>query len=207
MDQRQRSAGSRRRRRSDPGYARAARRPPRLRRQAQPRQQRPAPANVWLPCSLDYVARARGGGITPMTVAADTTAPVTQLVASFACDHDLRQAPALVFKRATRAMLDTIGVTIAGRLEPSFTILARTIGHGSCTGDATVLATRTRTQPAQAAFLNGTAGHALDFDDVADEIKGHPSVVLVPALLAIAEANGNSGRELLEAYTVGFEVG
>jgi len=142
-----------------------------------------------------------------MTVMAHTAAPVTQLVARFACDHDLSQAPTLVFERAIRAVLDTIGVAIAARLELSFTILARTIGHGSCTGDATVLATRTRTQPAQAAFLNGTAGHALDFDDVADEIKGHPSVVLVPALLAVAEANGSSGRELLEAYVVGFEVG
>src|ERR671938_575886 len=67
-------------------------------------------------------------------------------------------------------------------------------------------ATRAGTAAAQAALLNGTAGHALDFDDVADEIKGHPSVVLVPALLAVAEANANSGRELLEAYIVGFEV-
>ncbi|HTD78350.1 MAG TPA: MmgE/PrpD family protein [Chloroflexota bacterium] len=141
-----------------------------------------------------------------MAVVAQTATPVTQLIASFACDHDLSEAPTAVFERARRAVLDTLGVAIAARLEPSFTILARTIGHGTCTGDATVLATRIRTQPAQAAFLNGTAGHALDFDDVADEIKGHPSVVLVPALLALAEVNGNSGRELLEAYVVGFEV-
>ena len=141
-----------------------------------------------------------------MAVIAQIATPVTQLIARFACDHDLSEAPTPVFERATRAVLDTVGVAIAARLEPSFTILARTIGHGTCTGDASVLATRIRTQPAQAAFLNGTAGHALDFDDVADEIKGHPSVVLVPTLLGIAEANGNSGRELLEAYVLGFEV-
>jgi 2-methylcitrate dehydratase PrpD len=141
-----------------------------------------------------------------MAVLAQIASPVTQLVARFACEHDLSDAPAQVFRHATRAVLDTVGVAIAARLEPSFRILARTVGQGTCTGDATVLATRTRTQPAQAAFLNGTAGHALDFDDVADEIKGHPSVVLVPALMAVAEANGNSGRELLEAYVVGFEA-
>jgi 2-methylcitrate dehydratase PrpD len=141
-----------------------------------------------------------------MAVVAQTQTPVTQLIASFACEYGLSEAPTVVFERATRAVLDTVGVAIAARLEPSFTILARTIGHGTCTGDATVLTTRIRTQPAQAAFLNGTAGHALDFDDVADEIKGHPSVVLVPTLLGIAEANGNSGRELLEAYVLGFEV-
>jgi 2-methylcitrate dehydratase PrpD len=142
-----------------------------------------------------------------MAVLAQTTTPVTELIARFACEHDLSDAPALVFERATRAVLDTVGVAIAARLEPSFTILARTVGQGTCAGGSTVLATRTRTAAAQAAFLNGTAGHALDFDDVADEIKGHPSVVLVPALLAVAETNGNSGRELLEAYIVGFEVG
>jgi 2-methylcitrate dehydratase PrpD len=141
-----------------------------------------------------------------MAVLAQIAAPVTQLVARFACDYDLSDPPAQVFEHATRAVLDTVGVTIAARLEPSFTILARTFSQGTCTGDATVLATRTRTQPAQAALLNGTAGHALDFDDVADEIKGHPSVVLVPALMAVAEANSNTGRELLEAYVVGFEV-
>jgi 2-methylcitrate dehydratase PrpD len=141
-----------------------------------------------------------------MAVFAQIASPVSQLVARFACDHDLSDAPAQVFQHATRAVLDTVGVAIAARLEPSFTILARTVGQGTCTGDATVLASRTRTQPAQAALLNGTAGHALDFDDVADEIKGHPSVVLVPALMAVAEANGNSGRDLLEAYVVGFEA-
>jgi 2-methylcitrate dehydratase PrpD len=142
-----------------------------------------------------------------MAATVQATRPITQMLARFACDHDLSQAPTVLFERATRALVDTVGVAIAARLEPSFTILARTIGHGTCTGDVTVLAARTRTAPAQAAFLNGTAGHALDFDDVADEIKGHPSVVLWPALLAVAEANGNSGRELLEAYVVGFEVG
>jgi 2-methylcitrate dehydratase PrpD len=142
-----------------------------------------------------------------MAVVVQATTPITDMLARFACDQDLSQAPTVLFERATRAVVDTIGVAIAARLEPSFTILARTIGQGTCTGDATLLAARTRTAPAQAAFLNGTAGHALDFDDVADEIKGHPSVVLLPALLAIAEANGNTGRELLEAYVVGFEVG
>jgi 2-methylcitrate dehydratase PrpD len=142
-----------------------------------------------------------------MAAVGQATRPITEMVARFACEHNLSQAPMVLFERATRAAVDTVGVAIAARMEPSFTILARTIGQGMCTGDATVLAARTRTAPPQAALLNGTAGHALDFDDVADEIKGHPSVVLLPALLAVAEANGNSGRELLEAYIVGFEVG
>jgi 2-methylcitrate dehydratase PrpD len=131
---------------------------------------------------------------------------VTQAVARFACEHDFNGAPDELFERAKRAVIDTVGVAIAGRNESCFTILAGTVGPGGTTGEATVLPTRTKASAAQAAFLNGTAGHALDFDDVADELKGHPSVVLVSALLAIAEARGATGREFLEAYSVGFEV-
>ena len=53
-----------------------------------------------------------------MAVVAQTATPVTQLIASFACDHDLSEAPTAVFERATRAVLDTLGVAIAARVEP-----------------------------------------------------------------------------------------
>jgi 2-methylcitrate dehydratase PrpD len=134
-----------------------------------------------------------------------TTVPVTEAIARFACGQDFSQAPDELFRRAKRAFIDTVAVAVAGGQEPCFTILAQTIGaNGS--GEASVLPTRGRAPAAQAAFLNGTAGHALDFDDVANDLKGHPSVVLVSALLALAEANDTSGRELLEAYAVGFEL-
>lgn len=131
--------------------------------------------------------------------------PVTQAVARYACGADLSSAPDVLFDRATRAFIDTIAVAIAGRNEPSFSLLAETIGTRP-DGVATVLPLRTLLSASEAALLNGTAGHALDYDDVADQINGHPSVVLVPALLALAEAHQSSGRELLEAYVVGFEV-
>jgi 2-methylcitrate dehydratase PrpD len=137
-----------------------------------------------------------------LTVAPPTTS-VTEAVAQFASRGELAQEE-ILFERATRAFIDTIGVAIAARREECFSILAGTLGQAA--GGATVLPTRGRTSAAEAALLNGTAGHALDYDDVADEIKGHPSVVLVCALLALAEARGSSGRDLLEAYAVGFEV-
>jgi 2-methylcitrate dehydratase PrpD len=142
-----------------------------------------------------------------MAVAIETTAPVTELIARFACDDRLGPAPDTLFERATWAVVDTVAVAIAARQEPSFTILAKTIGASAVGGEATVLPTQTSTTCSVAAFLNGTAGHALDYDDVVDEIKGHPSVVLVSALLAVAEANRNSGREFLEAYCAGLQVG
>jgi 2-methylcitrate dehydratase PrpD len=130
---------------------------------------------------------------------------VTQSVARFARELDLHAAPEAVLDRARRAVLDTVGVAVAGGREPSFQILATTLGDSGA-GEATVLPSRRKTSAAQAAFLNGTAGHALDYDDVIDEMKGHPSVVLVSALLALAEAEGKSGRDLLEAYAVGLQV-
>jgi 2-methylcitrate dehydratase PrpD len=139
-----------------------------------------------------------------MATAVETRTAATEAVARFMCAHDLSHAPSELFDRATWAIIDTVGVAIAGRREASFRVLAETLADSH--GDATVFPTRARTSAAQAALLNGTAGHALDYDDVADEITGHPSVVLVSALLALAEANGNTGREVLEAFVVGFEV-
>ncbi len=139
-----------------------------------------------------------------VVVAVRTTAPVTAAVARYACGYDFNGAPAELFERATRAVIDTVGVAIAGRQEPSFTILAETLGAGRDTGEATVLPTRARASASHAALLNGTAGHALDFDDVTDELKGHPSVVLVSALLAVAEARACTGREFLEASPAGY---
>jgi 2-methylcitrate dehydratase PrpD len=139
-----------------------------------------------------------------MAATVATRTSIGEAVAEFALDTDFASAAEALFAQATRAFVDTIGVAIAARGEECFTILAETLG--ATTGAATVLPTRARANAADAALLNGTAGHALDYDDVADEVRGHPSVVLVAALLALAEARGSSGRALLEAYSVGFEV-
>ena len=138
-----------------------------------------------------------------MTVAIRTS--ISEAVAEFALSTNFSSAPDELYGRATRAFIDTVGVAIAGRREECFTILDTTLPRS--TGKATILPTRTQATAAEAALLNGAAGHALDYDDVADQIKGHPSVVLVSALLALAEAKGSSGRQLLDAYAVGFEVG
>lgn len=57
-----------------------------------------------------------------------------------------------------------------------------------------------------AALVNGTAAHALDYDDISWTLYGHPSVAILPALLAVAEAENSSSADLLDAYTVGVEV-
>jgi len=71
-------------------------------------------------------------------------------------------------------------------------------------GEATLCLDAGRAPAPEAAWINGTAAHALDYDDVA--LRGHPSTVLVPALLAEAEALGSTGREMATAYVAGYEV-
>jgi 2-methylcitrate dehydratase PrpD len=71
--------------------------------------------------------------------------------------------------------------------------------------EASVLGSPRKTATWLAALANGTLGHTLDFDDCST--FGHPSVVLVPAMLATGETQDRSGREVLEAYIAGYEVG
>jgi 2-methylcitrate dehydratase PrpD len=106
---------------------------------------------------------------------------------------------------AARAFLDTIGVALAGAGEPAARCVQRVIavdGGGPCT----VLGTALCGSAANAALANGTAAHALDFDDMCFVSLAHPSAPLVPAALAAAEVSGATGAALLDAYVVGFEI-
>jgi 2-methylcitrate dehydratase PrpD len=110
--------------------------------------------------------------------------------------------------RATAAFVDTIGVIIAGADEP-VTRIAAGILPGEPRGEAAVgtrIGVGSRTTCDGAAFINSVSGHALDFDDVSASAFGHPSVVLVPVTLAVGEAVGATGLDVLEAYVVGLEV-
>ena len=103
-----------------------------------------------------------------------------------------------------RAFVDTIATILAGRHEPC-TVAAREAvaqwGTGPC-----FTAGGTRLAAPWAALVNGTAAHALDYDDVQEPALNHPSAGLVPALLALAEATGKSADACIDAYIVGFEV-
>jgi 2-methylcitrate dehydratase PrpD len=113
--------------------------------------------------------------------------------------------PASARHRAAVAVLDTIGVTLAGASEPAARIVQQVVDVDG--GDAcAVFGTSLRASASGAALANGTAAHALDFDDMCFVSLAHPSAPLVPATFAAAEFVGASGRALLDAYTVGFEV-
>ncbi|GAA4341979.1 MmgE/PrpD family protein [Pigmentiphaga soli] len=102
---------------------------------------------------------------------------------------------------AARGLVDAVGTMIAGSVEPVTGIVRRTLPAG---GQAHVCLGPDTAHPMDAARVNGTAAHALDFDDVS--IQGHPSAVLLAALLPEAEVLGASGRDFLDAYVMGFEA-
>ena len=131
---------------------------------------------------------------------------VTSQIAEFAVTADTSSLPDEALRLAERAMTDTVGVALAAAHDPTVHAIESAHRGRVCPGPAAVLTTGGQAQPAQAALLNGTAAHALDFDDVADGIKGHPSTVLVPAVLAAGQEAGASGRDVLGAYCVGFQV-
>jgi 2-methylcitrate dehydratase PrpD len=112
--------------------------------------------------------------------------------------------PAEARHAAARAVLDTVGVALAGAGEPAARAVQRVIEE--TTGPCTVLGLFSRATAGDAALANGTAAHALDYDDMCFVSLAHPSAPLVAAALAAAEAAGSSGRALLDAYVVGFEI-
>jgi len=99
--------------------------------------------------------------------------------------------------------VDCVGVMVAGRDQPVVNLVRGVIDPGN-KRESRLLLGDGFAPAADAALVNGTAAHALDYDDVA--LSGHPSAVLVPALLAEGEARDATGAELARGYLVGYEV-
>jgi 2-methylcitrate dehydratase PrpD len=113
--------------------------------------------------------------------------------------------PEAARERAAVAVCDTVGVALAGAQEPAARMVRATVtvdSHGVCR----ILGTHECASASEAAFANGVAAHALDYDDMCFVSMAHPSCALMPAALAAAELAGASGPTLLDAYVVGFEV-
>jgi len=116
-----------------------------------------------------------------------------------ALDTDVREL-------VRQCVLDWIAVCLAGAHEPLTRMLAEEAREQGGHAQATVVGQGFATSCRQAALVNGAASHALDFDDVNMSFSGHPSVVLVPPLLALAEARGASGPEFMAAFVAGYET-
>jgi 2-methylcitrate dehydratase PrpD len=101
-------------------------------------------------------------------------------------------------------VLDTVGVTLAGSGEDCARIVTCMAAHSA--GPALLFGTKRSVAPLDAALINGTAAHALDFDDCSNSMGGHPSAPVLPALFALGGMRKVSGRDFLAAYIAGFET-
>lgn len=129
----------------------------------------------------------------------------TETIAHWIVDTNYEKIPSEAITVAQEACFDCLGVMLAGSVQPHGRIFIRYIEDLGGKPEATVVPTGFRTSACNAALANGTLSHALDYDD--SGAFAHASTVLFPALLALADKTGVSGRDLIEAYVVGFEVG
>lgn len=116
-----------------------------------------------------------------------------------------RNWPAEAVESARRQFIDTLAVSVAGSAEAVSRKLLRAVstwGNGHCT----VIGTTLGAAAPWAALANGTAAHALDFDDNFDPAKAHASAVLVPAILAVAEEAHLGGEAVIDSYIAGLQI-
>src|SRR5688500_14301185 len=113
--------------------------------------------------------------------------------------------PQAAGESATRQFIDVIAVTIPGAVEPVTPRVFATVKDWGA-GPATAIGFGTGLAAPWTALVNGTAAHALDFDDNFDPAKAHATAVLAPAILALAEQEGASGRDCLDAYIAGLQI-
>jgi len=131
---------------------------------------------------------------------------VTKKVARFIVETDLENMPPEIVAIVKNAMIDTLGVALAGSLEPLGKIMSTLVKKLGGVPVAGVIGHKVHTSSLNAALANGSMTHALDYDDTSHSTQGHPSAVLIPVILALGEELKSSGREIIEAYALGEEV-
>ena len=130
--------------------------------------------------------------------------PLTTAFASAIVGSDPRRDTGAM-DAARTAIIDFLACTIAGAADRTTGVLANAVGAG-LPGDAILVGSNRKTDPLVAAIVNAYAGHVLDYDDVHASVRGHPTTVIVPALLSLAAERRFSAEALVASYVVGLEA-
>jgi 2-methylcitrate dehydratase PrpD len=142
-----------------------------------------------------------------MKDAATVTTPTRQL-ADFAATLRFDSIPRAVVDRAEDLFLDWLASALAGKgARPVETIAEFYESQGPATGPSEILIHRTTSSPMIAAAVNAASSHFAEQDDVHNSSVFHPAAVVIPPALAVAQAVGASGRDLVTAIVAGYEVG
>ena len=132
--------------------------------------------------------------------------PLALILAERALSVKTQSLSPEIIASAKIAMSDTIGVTLLGASSDTAEIARQAAAITEQEGTATILGTTLRANQLDAAFANAVAGHAFDYDDFTELFGGHPSVPILPGLLAVGETTGATGIELIRAYIIGVEL-
>jgi len=130
---------------------------------------------------------------------------VTEKITGFVLDSRYEKIPPQAVATAKTALLDCLGVALAGSKEDCAKICGQIARQENANGEATVFGQGFKSSALQAAFANGTAAHALDYDH-SFTLMGQPTAPIIPAIVSLGDSLGASGRAVLEAYVCGFEV-
>ena len=134
-----------------------------------------------------------------------TPAAISAELAAFMVDSEWTALPPSVQKEARRAMLNWLGCTLGGCRDDTTDRLCATLVDFAGPPRATLLGRGQSSDALSAALINAVSGNVLDFDDTHLATVVHPTAVVAPALLALAEQQRSSGTEFLHALALGIE--
>ncbi|MCH8226610.1 MAG: MmgE/PrpD family protein, partial [Chloroflexi bacterium] len=130
----------------------------------------------------------------------------TQRLARFALEHSLGGMPSPIKDVSINMMINAAAAALAGAGQPESLTITRFVQDMGGNGKCTVIGMGLRTSPVNAALANGAMVRLLDFDDEIPGLDIHPSSVIFPVVMALAEMNGDTGRDVLNAFAVGCEI-
>jgi 2-methylcitrate dehydratase PrpD len=138
--------------------------------------------------------------------ASDASREVTRMLAQFIVSSGFEDLPAPVRHEAARTLLNWVGCAVGGSRHDTVANAMAALSPFFGPGQATLFGRRERADVLHASLLNGISSHVLDFDDTHIETAIHPAAPVAPAILALAEQRGASGRDFMAALVIGIEI-
>ncbi|MBL25248.1 MAG: 2-methylcitrate dehydratase [Rhodospirillaceae bacterium] len=133
--------------------------------------------------------------------------PVTRIVAEWVANLKYEDIPEETLGHAKRALLDSLGCGIFGSRQEWCRLATMVAAENSPGGPCTIWGTDKKVGPIDAAMVNGTAIHGFEIDDLHVESMLHPGAVILPGVIALAQARNLSGKDILRGLVAGYEVG
>ena len=131
---------------------------------------------------------------------------VTEQLAAFIARARFEDLPREVVQLSKNSILDTIGVALAGAVEPGARMLSLYVNQNGGKAVCSLIGQKSKSSPRNAALANGMSSHMLGFSDLSVTPVVHPSISVLPAVLSLAEAHGASGQDVITSHVLGVEL-